>query len=194
MTKMGPAFAGAALVAVLGVAACSGAEPGPPPPASSTTAAPDPDLVEWLAYVCASDKRFQELANTVVPTDTNPPEAQVLEFVTTLRQGIETLIGLFQEIDPAPVPGGDEVVAAYVQGLTEILPAIKEEEGPVTFVEGTNLTLLSVQLNLITLAPRGADLPGLVEGSAEVRRAFENTPVCQTPPVPATARAAPPTT
>ena len=179
----------AAVLAVLPVVQSCSAGPPPaasaPPAATSTTPAPDPALTSWLAEVCLSDKHFQELGLTRVPIEAGYPREQVLELLTALRQAVQSAIEVFGSIRPAPVAGGDEVVAAYVAALTELLASLDETiaEPPVE-ADGRDVGLLLISTRLLILRPRGADLPTLAARSPELTRAYESVFACQRPPLP----------
>lgn len=188
----------AVVVAVLPVvqSCTAGSPPASAPPAtSSTTPAPDPALTSWLGRVCLSDKQFQELGLTSIPTGAGYPRDQVVELLTALRQAVGSAIEVFNAIGPAPVEGGDEVVAAYVTALNELLASLDRTiAAPPAEVDGRDLGLLLISTRLIILRPEGADLPSLVARSPELTRAYESVLPCQRPPLPLQAPSSTPPT
>ncbi len=178
----------AAVVVVLPVVqSCSA---GPPPAASApppgpTTPVPDPALTSWMGRLCLSDKQFQELGTTRIPVEAGYPREQVVELLTALRQAVRSSVEVFGSIGPAPVAGGDEVVAAYVTALTDLLGSLDRTiAAPPTEVDGRDLGLLLISTRLLVLRPRGADLPALAARSPELTRAYESVLACQRPPLP----------
>lgn len=173
----------AAVVLLVVVQACAPSPP-PAPPAPTTTTADR--TAEWVTHVCLADKAFQRIGLTAVPLETGVPPEEMAELLRTLRERVRTVIGAFEEIGPAPVEGGDEVVAAYVKALNDLLGTIDQAEarGPVE-LDGRNIGLLPLSLGVLALAPRGADLFTLAGRSAEVARGYETSAACVQPPVPA---------
>lgn len=153
-------------------------------PPSSTAPAMDQAYVDWFEKACVSDKQAQEFAYTQVPRNA-PPKESVVEYITTLQQGPGILIGMFETLKPAPMPGGDEVVAAYVRALTKT----KEDLVLAVDMAGTEVGGVDVSLTftggvLLTLRPDGADLPGLAARSPELERAYKAAITCQRVPRP----------
>ncbi|MCE6993533.1 hypothetical protein LZG04_01730 [Saccharothrix sp. S26] len=188
----------AVVVAVLPVVqSCSAGQPPPtaPPAGSSTTPAPDPALTAWLGRVCLADKQVQELGMTRIPMEAGYPREQVVELLTALREAVVSSIEVFRAIGPAPTPGGDAVVDAYVTGLNELLTGVDSTiAAPAAEVDGRDLGLLLISTRLLILGPRGADLPTLAAGSPELTRAYESAFTCQRPPLPLKAPASTPPT
>jgi hypothetical protein len=189
----------AVLVAVLMVAGCSGgashrvadgtASPGRP-------AGPDQAMVAWVGKVCAADAHVQQLADTEVPVTSDPPRIAGAGVRQNIGQQLQLGVAAFEAIGHAPVAGGDDVVVAYIRALKDRMPDIKQAgsyargSGPMV-VEGTNLPLLLVSTSIQSLAPKGPDLPSLIDRNPALAQAYRAAQPCQQPFIPLKAHLTP---
>ncbi|MFI0485327.1 hypothetical protein [Actinomadura sp. 9N215] len=137
-----------------------------------------------MGKVCAADALLQQLVNTEVPTMSEPPRSHVRAFIKNIGQQLRTGVATFESIGHAPVAGGDDVVAAYIRGLKDRIPDIKDADSYVRgsapmMVAGSNLPLLYVSTAIRSLAPKGPDLPSLISRNTALAQAYQAAQPCQ---------------
>jgi len=180
------------LAAVLAAAGCAGHPAGHPAdhPAPSGAGTPTPSraAVAWFDRVCAADDDLQTqqastgtAALSLVPRD--PNRSQVVHFVAVVRRDLQGTLKDLRAIRSGAVPGGDRVVAAYVDAVQGALSKVRRDERDAR-ASGTDPFVLPyipqrVARFVQDAVPHGADLPTLVAADRTLRQAYHRARRCR---------------
>ncbi len=154
-----------------------------PPPATQT------DAVAWVDGVCGSLLPFVKAASTEPAIDPSDPKAAIKGLSTYLGKAVSTLdtalTGL-KKAGPAPVDGGDQVVATLTGALTKFRTSFQDAKTKIDAVDPTDLAQVASALpaavqplqELSNLPDPTADL----KSTPELDRAAQKAPNCKSLP------------
>ncbi|WP_255955349.1 hypothetical protein [Streptomyces odontomachi] len=166
----------------------SGRPAGASSSAASRAAAPTRSQVTWLGKVCAADEDFQtqqSAARVVVLSfiPREPSRGEIVHFVKVNHQELRDKVQQFGKFRPAPVRGGDEVVAAYVGALKTAATTTGELQRTADDPASSHETLAGLPLEvsdaLQAVLPKGADLPGLTARDPTAKQAYRAASDCR---------------
>lgn len=111
-----------AVLVAAGLAGCAGPVAGRPVPAPGSV--PTPTQAQWVDELCTADALLASITDAAQPDPGALERAAVVDYLTAADSGIKSVRAQVAALPPAPFPGGDTYVAAYLAGLDQLEPEL----------------------------------------------------------------------
>jgi hypothetical protein len=173
------------LAGLVTLAGCS-EDPSGPSVAGSPSSAPDPAVLDWVGEACSAHDSLLNLPKTSLTIDSAFSERERPELVrhlAALRDRFRTARTTLDGLRPAPVSGGDDLIAVELAPLDESLAKLEEyvENAKVFPSDGMEAVFVLAQVDAATFRRDTAGVRRVLDANPALAAAYGQNDECLVP-------------
>ncbi|MEO3930870.1 hypothetical protein ABGB07_44560 [Micromonosporaceae bacterium B7E4] len=173
------------LAGLVALAGCS-EDPSGPDVAGSPSSAPDPAVLDWVGKACTAHDSLLNLPETSLTIDSAFSERErpeLLRHLTALRDRFQTTRTTLDGLRPAPVPGGDDLIAVELAPLDKSLAELNKfvENAKVFPSDGMEAVFTLAQVEAVTFKRDTAGVRRVLDTNPALAAAYRQNHECLVP-------------
>ncbi|MDW5325776.1 hypothetical protein R6Y94_18265 [Plantactinospora sp. KLBMP9567] len=173
------------LVGLVALAGCSEGPFGPDVTGSPSSAA-DPAVLDWVGKACTAHDSLLNLPETSLTGNSafsQRERPELVRHLAALRDRFQTARSMLDGLRPAPVPGGDDLIAVELAPLDESLGKLKEyvENAKVFPSEGMAAVFRLAQVEAVTFKRDTAGVRRVLDANPALAAAYGQHDECLVP-------------
>ncbi|MGI5150754.1 hypothetical protein ACQEVC_31105 [Plantactinospora sp. CA-294935] len=177
------------LAGLVALAGCSEGPSGPGgagSPTGSPSSAPDPAVLDWVGKACTAHDSLLNLPRTSLTIDSAFSERERPELVrhlAALRDRFQAARTTLDGLRPAPVPGGDDLIAVELAPLDKSLAELNEfvENARVFPSDGMEAVFALAQVEAVTFERDTAGVRRVLDTNPVLAAAYRQNDECLVP-------------
>lgn len=177
------------LAGLVVLAGCSENPSGPivaGSPTGSPSATPDPAVLDWVGKACTAHDSLLNLPQTSLTIDSAFSERerpQLVRHLAALRDRFRTARTTLDGLRPAPVPGGDDLIAVELAPLDDSLGKLEEyvANARVFPSEGMKAVFTLAQLDAVSFERDTAGVRRVLDANPALAAAYGQNDECRVP-------------
>ena len=176
------------LAGLVALAGCSEDPSGPSvagSPTGSPSSAPDPAVLDWVGKACTPHDllKLPETSLTIDSAFSERERPELVRHVAALRDRFRTVRTTLDGLRPAPVPGGDDLIAVELAPLDESLAKLEEyvENAKVIPSDGMEAVFALAQVEVVARKRDTAGVRRVLDANPALAAAYGQNDECLVP-------------